>query len=142
MIFFILLILISVYLVISVKEPRRLTEVRERYSKLRQYIKTNNTDPRFTVLAKECILVGFDKKNGDLGYNTNKGYEIGLCLDGTPNEIFHVLIHELAHNTVEEYTHSKRFWKNFSDLKELCIRIGVYEKINEKQSFCGRHIKD
>ena len=142
MIFFILFILISIYLVAYVKEPERFTEVRDRYTKLRNYIKTQNTDPRFEVLATECVLVGFDKKNGDLGYNTNKGYEIGLCLDGTANDIFHILIHELAHTTVEEYSHSKQFWQNFNDLKEICIRMGIYERLSEKKAFCGKHIKD
>ena len=110
---FVLLLIVAVMCVGTVSEPVRFTQVKEMYTTFIDYMVEHNTDPRFEVLKKRCVLVGFDRKNGELGYNTNKGYEIGLCLDGTPNQIFHVLIHELAHCTVPEYDHSPQFWKNF-----------------------------
>jgi hypothetical protein len=77
-----------------------------------------------------------------VGYNTNKGQEIAICLDGTPNEIFHVLIHELAHCTVDEYSHSEEFWANYVELRDICIQLGIYQKIPERTKFCGEHIQD
>jgi uncharacterized SAM-binding protein YcdF (DUF218 family) len=82
------------------------------------------------------------KKKHELGYNTNKGYEIGLCLDGTVNQIFHVLLHELAHSTVSEYEHSTNFWQNFKELRELATKIGIYEPVNSSEKFCGKYISD
>ena len=137
------LLLIAMYCVITISEPMRFTQVKERYTRLIDYIKTENTDPRFECLKDRCVLVGFDRKNGELGYNTNKGYEIGICLDGNANQIFHVLIHELAHCTVPEYEHSEKFWKNFNDLKDICVDIGVYEMLPPgKVGFCGQNIQD
>jgi len=80
--------------------------------------------------------------NGTVGYNTNKGAEIVVCLGGTPNEIFHVLIHELAHCTVEEYSHSEQYWENYIELRDICVNLGIYEKIPERTKFCGQHIQD
>ena len=80
--------------------------------------------------------------NGGVGYNTNKGGDIAVCLDGEPNEIFHVLIHELAHCTVDEYEHSQEFWNNYIELRDICINLGIYEKIPNKTPFCGEHIQD
>ena len=80
--------------------------------------------------------------NDTVGYNTNKGQEIALCLDGSANEIFHVLIHELTHSSVEEYSHSKKFWDNYIELRDICVKLGIYEIIPEKVEFCGQHIQD
>jgi hypothetical protein len=79
---------------------------------------------------------------GTVGYNTNKGQEIAICVDGTSNEMFHVLIHELAHCTVDEYSHSSNFWDNYVELRDMCIEIGIYEKIPDKKTFCGQKIQD
>jgi len=77
-----------------------------------------------------------------VGYNTNKGAEIVVCLDGTVNDVFHVLIHELAHCTVKEYTHSDQFWKNYIELRDMCADLGIYQQIPERKEFCGQHIQD
>jgi hypothetical protein len=117
-------------------------EVKRRYKILREYIQDNHaTVPeKFWILETPIILVG--KASGDLGYNSNKGFEIGICLDGTPNDIFHVLLHELSHSTVEEYSHSEQFWNNFSELKNIASNLGIYQKITEKKEFCGKFISD
>jgi hypothetical protein len=88
------------------------------------------------------LIIGYLKKNKELGYNTNKGYEIGLCLDGTSNQVFHVLLHELAHSTVKEYDHNKEFWQNFKELREIAASHGLYQAITGSQPFCGKFIKD
>ena len=79
---------------------------------------------------------------GSVGYNMNKGDEIGLCIDGSVNEIMHVLIHELAHSTVKNYAHDKKYWNKYNELKNVAISIGIYEEIPEKSEFCGRHVQD
>ena len=140
--FVMLFIVLDVYLIHSTRDPENLIEVKKRYELLRKYIQTHHTSvpEKFWVLEDQILIVG--KESGDLGYNSNKGYEIGLCLDGDPNDIFHVLLHELAHSTVDEYSHSEQFWKNFSELRDLAHDIGIYEKIPIKKKFCGQHIQD
>ena len=59
-----------------------------------------------------------------------------------PDQIFHVLLHELAHCTVQEYSHSEKFWKNYLRLRDIAVEIGVYERIGGKQKFCGEHVSD
>ena len=128
------------YLIWTVHEPKTLTEVKRRYKVLRDHIKNSIVPEKFHILKTPVLLAG--KEAGELGYNSNKGYEIGLCLNGSPNDIFHVLLHELSHSTVEEYSHSEQFWENFSELRSMCTNLGIYEKIPERKAFCGQFIQD
>ena len=97
---------------------------------------------KYSMLRTPSIITGFYGKGNEIGYNTNKGYEIGICVDGTPNEMFHVLLHELAHSTVKEYDHSVSFWENFSELRGMSIKMGLYQEIPEQTKFCGKYIRD
>ena len=53
----------------------------------------------------------------------------------------YILLHELAHITVEEYNHSEKFWSNFRKLREIASDIGVYTPEQEME-YCGQIIKD
>ena len=139
---FIILILLSVVCIVTTKEPENFTKVKKRYETLREYIRTNTVPEKFKILQNQVILIGYLKKKHELGYNTNKGYEIGLCLDGTVNQIFHVLLHELAHSTVSEYEHSTKFWQNFKELRELATQLDIYEPVRTSEKFCGKFISD
>ena len=141
MILAILLLIINVLLYINTREPRELTYVREKYRTLREHLKeTNNQE--FKMLYREIPLTAHRYTNGYIGYNVSKGMGIGICIDGDPNEIFHVLLHELAHCTVDEYSHSKEFWKNFSELKTICVSLGIYQEIPKRTKFCGQYVQD
>ena len=141
MILALLLIIINVIILMNIQEPERLSEVREKYRTLREHLKeTNNQE--FKMLCKEIPITAHRRMNGSIGYNVSKGSDIGLCIDGEPNEIFHVLIHELAHCTVDEYSHSKEFWKKFDDLRTMCVSLGIYQEIPQRTKFCGKHIQD
>jgi len=141
MILAIILVIINVLLFINTREPRELSEVREKYRTLREHLKDTNNQ-KFKMLCKEIPITAHRYTNGYIGYNVSKGVGIGICIDGKPNEIFHVLLHELAHCTVDEYSHSKEFWKNFSELKTICVSLGIYQEIPQKTEFCGKHIQD
>lgn len=141
MILFIILVLVDLYILYITKEPIQLRIVKEKYKILRDHIKRENIEV-FKNL-KNCIVInGYYSTGGHVGYNTNKGEEIGLCVTGETNEIFHVLLHELAHSTVSEYDHSEQFWKNYTKLRDLAIDLGIYSTIPEKVAFCGKHIQD
>jgi hypothetical protein len=141
MIALIILFLVNVYLFTITWEPQDFIEVKEKYEILRRHIKESE-HPKFQMLCRPIPITGFKKMNGTVGYNTNKGAEIVICLDGSVNEIFHVLIHELAHSTVEEYSHSDEYWNNYIELRDICVNIGIYEKIPERTKFCGQHVQD
>tara|TARA_B110000483_G_scaffold231678_1_gene298334 strand:- start:151 stop:579 length:429 start_codon:yes stop_codon:yes gene_type:complete len=141
MILALLIIIINVIILMNIQEPERLSEVREKYRTLREHLKeTNNQE--FKMLCKEIPITAHRRMNGSIGYNVSKGSDIGLCIDGEPNEIFHVLIHELAHCTVDEYSHSKDFWKKFEELRTICVSLGIYREIPQRTEFCGKHIQD
>jgi hypothetical protein len=53
----------------------------------------------------------------------------------------YVLLHELAHSTVDDYDHSKEFWENFKELREIAVAAGIYTPIKESR-YCGQTIKD
>lgn len=141
MILALLIIIINVIILMNIQEPERLSEVREKYRTLREHLKeTNNQE--FKMLCKEIPITAHRRMNGSIGYNVSKGSDIGLCIDGEPNEIFHVLIHELAHCTVDEYSHSKDFWKKFEELRTICVSLGIYREIPQRTEFCGKHVQD
>lgn len=141
MILTILLLIINVIILMNIQEPERLSEVREKYRTLREHLKQTNNE-EFKMLCKEIPITAHRRMNGSIGYNVSKGSDIGLCIDGEPNEIFHVLIHELAHCTVDEYSHSKDFWKKFDELRTICVSLGIYREIPQRTEFCGKHIQD
>jgi hypothetical protein len=115
--------------------------VKERYRILREHLIASG-DEEFTVLHRPIPIVAHSRMENAVGYNSNKGAEIGLCIDGSVNEIFHVLLHELAHCTVEEYSHSAHFWGQFDKLRDIAISIDIYEKITKRTAFCGKHVMD
>tara|TARA_Y100000389_G_C17393650_1_gene481326 strand:- start:462 stop:890 length:429 start_codon:yes stop_codon:yes gene_type:complete len=141
MIAFIVLILINFLILQKTHEPREFREVKEKYRILREHLDDTNNE-KFHMLVRHVPVTGFTRMKDTVGYNTNKGGEIVVCLKGNSNEIFHVLIHELAHCTVREYSHSPEFWKNYTELRDMCVELGIYEKIPEKTKFCGQHIQD
>ena len=113
---------------------------------------TNTEDPLFSelkrrydiLLKNRAILTAKEERarDGNIAFNVNKGYEIYICLDGRKiNAAMYVLLHELAHITVEEYDHSERFWSKFKRLREVAADIGVYVPENEME-YCGQVIKE
>lgn len=142
MFLFLILYALVAWTLWTTREPENFTKVKEMYRTFIEHLRENNTDPRFDGLKNETVLVGYKGRTHEIGYNTNKGYEIGLCIDGEPNQIFHVLLHELAHCTVDDYEHNSNFWKNFNDLKTICTKIGLYQIIPQKEKFCGKYIQD
>jgi predicted metal-dependent hydrolase len=132
-----LLVALNLWSLLTLKEPENLKKVKELYTTF-----LDNVPEKYPQLRTRTIVTGFQNKNRELGYNVNKGYEIGLCLDGTPNQMFHVLMHELAHSTVDEYSHSEQFWKNFQEIKDHCVKLGIYQEIPERTKFCGKYIRD
>ena len=137
----VLLLVISALIVKNIHEDERVVEVKAKYKKLREHlINTHEEDFRKIYQPKPLIIK--HKRNKTPGYNTNKGSEIGLCLDGTVNDMFHVLLHELVHCVVEEYSHSEEFWNKFAKLTNIAVQIGVYTKISEQKEFCGSLVID
>ena len=124
------------------KEPTMLTELKLRYWAILDMLRASG-DPLWIPVLKPSIITGiYGKKDGVIGSNVNKGYEIYICLDGDDvNSAVYVLIHELAHMSVPEYDHTQNYWENFKKLKELCIEKGLYTKGGDRQS-CGDSIKD
>ena len=138
MIAVVLMLIINVYLYMTTTEPMKLRLVKERYKTLRE----NVEGTEFEKLKHPIPITAHHRLKGTVGYNLNKGAEIGLCIDGEVNEIFHVLIHELAHSLVSEFDHSKKYWETYNRLKDLCIRLNIYESIPTETPFCGMHVQD
>jgi len=123
-------------------EPKMLQELKQKYWAILKLLRETG-DPTWTPALKPAIITGLSgKKDGVIGSNVNKGYEIYICLDGDDvNSAIYILIHELAHMTVPEYDHSIKFWENFEKLKKLCIDAGIYTKTGTRQ-YCGDTVRD
>ena len=141
MLVLLILLVICVLLFIQTDEPQILKNIKEKYRILREDLKTHE-DENIRIVSKQVPVTAYYKMKTTVGYNSNKGQEIGICLDGDENDIFHVLIHELAHCTVEEYNHSKKFWDNYRKIRDRAVKLGIYDYINEKKEFCGKHVQD
>jgi len=119
-----------------------LDELKVNYWKILDILRVSG-DPLWTPVLKPAILTGMKgKRDGVIGSNVNKGYEIYICLDGNDvNSATYVLLHELAHMSVSEYDHSTGYWENFKKIKELAIQHGIYTKKGTR-NYCGDVIPD
>ena len=134
----ILLVIATVCVWSSFRQPPIMKEIDRKYEILRKELITLG---EFPILHKRVNITGMFNK-GEVGYNVNKGYEIFLCIDGSDvNNMFHILLHELAHITVTEFKHSGHFWDNLHKLKAIAGRLGIYRGISRKP-YCGHHISD
>lgn len=134
------LIMIIFVLLTNTEDPL-FTELKIRYD-----ILLKNLPPgEFDILKENRAILtakSINDPDGHIAYNVNKGYEIYICLDGKKiNAAMYVLLHELAHITVEEYNHSEQFWANFRKLREYASQFGIYTPEYEME-YCGQAIKD
>lgn len=135
---FFVVFVVAMLCFVTTREPPRLLLLKDQYKKFRAALVGTRYE---YLLDKHPIITGTYTK-GKLGSSVNKGYEINVCIDGDLNSMFHVLLHELAHCSVTEYSHSEQFWSNFKDLREIAERNGLYRAIPEYTPFCGKKIKD
>jgi hypothetical protein len=138
--FIILMLIVLIFILLTNTEDPLFTEIKRRYD----FLLKNLPGDQFDVLRKNRAILTVKPRgpNGEIAFNVNKGYEIYICLDGRKiNAAMYVLLHELAHITVEEYNHSEKFWSNFRKLREHAAQIGVYTPEPEME-YCGQTIKD
>ena len=138
----ILLLSLIILILFLNQEPPLLSEIKRRYDFLIESLKKSK---QFDILVKNRAVITEkkkDEKDQTIAYNVNKGYEIYICLDGRKiNGAMYVLLHELAHITVEEYDHSEEFWTNFRKLREYSASIGIYTPEREME-YCNEIIRD
>jgi hypothetical protein len=130
-----LVLFIAVVLLFKTEDPR-MTELKRRY-----YAFIKQVPEKYEVLKEPVVITGLTGQPRQIGSNVNKGSEIFICIDGDPNDRFHILLHELAHSTVNEYDHSDQFWKNFAELKDHAQMLRLYEPVQKKE-YCGQTISD
>ena len=79
------------------------------------------------------------------GYNVEKGKYIAVCLHDAQNrpnaynEVFFVLLHELAHIATEDYAHNAHFWATYRRLIRVASNAGLYRNVDYAKSprrFC------
>jgi hypothetical protein len=127
-------------MIVSIYQTDAMADVMQRYDLLRAELRRENV---FPMLWDKATIIGMSELSPDgVGYNVGKGYEIFICTKGSVNNIMHVLLHELAHNTVSEYDHSSKFWSNLEQIKAIAIRIGIYSSIGNHVAFCDSTIGD
>jgi hypothetical protein len=136
------LTLFLILILIFDRQSHMIIELKDKYRAMIEVLRATG-DPLWHPILRESIITGISgKKDGVIGSNVNKGYEIYICLDGGDvNSAMYILIHEMAHMTVPEYDHTEAFWANFKKLKDLCISAGLYTRGGERQ-YCGDTIRD
>lgn len=131
-----------VAIVATHSEPPMLVELKQRYWSLLKVLEATQ-DPTWRPLLEKAIITGTrGKRDGVIGSNVNKGYEIYICLDGDDvNSAMYVLIHEMAHMAVTEYDHTDAYWAHFKNLKQFCIKNEIYFATGDRE-YCGEAIRD
>jgi len=132
----VILVILNIISFFTLRQPESFLELKKRYLSFIDVL-----PEEFKMLRTRSIITGTTTE-GKLGHNTNKGYEIAICIDDDVNSMFHVLLHELAHCTVSEYEHSDKFWGNFDKLKNIAVENNLYVPIQAETPFCGKKIKD
>jgi predicted metal-dependent hydrolase len=88
------------------------------------------------------------KSISQAGYTVNKGEVIGICLNDLNtntdasfiDELYFVVLHELAHICTTSVGHGPDFWDNFKKLREHAVQAGVWTNISDKSAVCGESL--
>jgi hypothetical protein len=129
-------LLAMVFIVIlTTRENPIMTQLKQKY-----YSFIHTLPDEYSKIKKPSVLTG-TYYLGDIGSNVNKGGEIYICVQDSVNDAFHVLLHELSHSMVKEYSHSQHYWDTFKNLKQIAEQGGFYSTINTKD-YCGKVISD
>ena len=135
------LIFVIVVILILNREHPMLTELKKRYNILLNAVQFHEKYGH--LYHNRSIITGLKKKEDTIAYNINKGYEIYIAIDDESdvNSAMYVLLHEIAHTTVEEYDHSPEFWANFKELREIAVNAHLYSPV-KNSLYCGQTIND
>ena len=120
-------------------------EITNRYHKLMYILNSKHNNNMFVERlvnnAPPNIVMVTNPSTQGFGYNMNKGEEIGLCIlnykTGLPNktdDIFYVLLHELAHVMTAMYTHDEEFYTNFNFLCDIASKNNIFELKDYKKN--------
>jgi len=131
--------IVTILIVLCTKYPPELVEFRKKYDDfLRKINDEPNLPKKFERLRKRILITAFNRPTWgrELGYNISKGSEISICADSDTNSMMHVLAHELAHCTVNEYEHSDTFKENMKEIKNMLTKWNLYTPVNG-QKYCN-----
>lgn len=132
-----ILLILAVAAIFTTRRDDRLERLREKYTAFKKIL----PEKYAAIKNKNTIITGTTRK-GSPGENVNKGDEIIVCMDGNDdNALFHILIHEIAHSSVNEYDHSSDYWENYKELTELAAQAGLYVPGVDKE-YCGKRVRD
>lgn len=137
----VILFCVIVIIILLNRPDPMLRELKKRYNILLNSVQFH--DKYSDLYHKRSIITGLKRKEDTIAYNINKGYEIYIAIDTDSdiNAAMYVLLHEIAHSTVEEYDHSPGFWANFKELREIAVGANIYEPVPGKM-YCGQNIID
>jgi len=136
-----LLVLVVIIILLLNRPHPMLVEIKKRYNIFANAVQFH--EKYNSIYKNRSIITGLKKKEDTIAYNINKGYEIYIAIDDKSdiNSAMYVLLHEIAHSTVEEYDHSPEFWNNFKELRQIAIGANIYSPV-ESSMYCGNNIKD
>lgn len=135
----------------KMKKMNLLHELRTRMNSLIEFLKDapHNEQPGVQMLIRRhsSHLVQLDELEESsrltrvFAFNLNKGDRISICLspENQINELFFVLMHEMAHSMTVDYNHNSIFWKNFKYLINVAKDNNLYVNKNYRdnpEKFC------
>ena len=155
--FLVLIIMIVIYMN-YIRKKLYLSKVKSRLTTnlltLLNSIKTDNRDGVKRLIDKFDPNQITENIPGSMyvAYSVNKGDELSICIREKETEkfidmntILFVAIHELAHIMSKSTGHTKEFWNNMNYLLKEAIKIGIYHRVNYKETpvdYCGMEINN
>jgi predicted metal-dependent hydrolase len=159
----ILLVVLFIFILLSLlrrgstftpNEISAIEELEQRNRVLLKHLQTSANDP-----AMERLVHKYQTRSPKLtnslektGYTINKGESIGVCLkdvnevrnNKTKSEImdqlYFVVLHELAHVCTVSWGHTQEFWENFRKLRKHAFEAGVWKAISDDSMICGERL--
>tara|TARA_B100001741_G_C16553761_1_gene601084 strand:- start:5451 stop:5855 length:405 start_codon:yes stop_codon:yes gene_type:complete len=121
-------------------QMRRIAILKDKLQTIQLYA-LQNQSTQYSVI-KRAIHDLKIKHSSVAGMTINKKY-IKLCytdMRDDMNDIFYVLLHELAHIISNSWGHGKEFVVSLNELLRLAIESGAYVVNRKPGKVCGTHV--
>lgn len=132
-------------------QQERLARLRERMERFVEYL-VHLDDPMTRRLLERVrtknVQIQGSTRRDFAAFTENKGDRIAVCLSDTrrastyDNDLFYVLLHELAHLSTVTYGHNQEFWDHFAVLQRHAQDAGLLAPVSKNAQICGHDLMD
>ena len=136
---------------LTYKTKKKINEIQVKIKKLVKYMKKLYPNHKeIHKLSNNIIIKEIPNKyKNKVGYTLNKT-KIYICLTDekgdiykNDNELYYIMLHELAHLITKSYHHTDEYMNNFKLIVRLAIKLHIYKYTNYNNTpkiYCNKLI--